>query len=166
MPPSCLVRAVLRKAMGLLLSSMRDIDYVAVERAVRFLEKPSTGQVDLTQGLCLFCEGGNELAVGRLVIQRAGAPVPEAGWPRLDSSIEMDLALPGSIDLPAGWRISGEWVNLERPPDFRQSGSAWEAWLDAAALPDRITVRTSRPGDRFQPLGMRGHSMKLSDLGQ
>ncbi len=42
--------------------------------------------------------------------------------------------------------------------------SAWEAWLDAETLPVGLCLRRGRPGDRFQPLGMDGHSLKLSDF--
>jgi tRNA(Ile)-lysidine synthase len=39
-----------------------------------------------------------------------------------------------------------------------------QAWLDAQALSFPLIVRTRQPGDRFQPLGMDGHSLKLSDF--
>jgi tRNA(Ile)-lysidine synthase len=38
-----------------------------------------------------------------------------------------------------------------------------EALFDAAVLPEALTVRNFRAGDRFQPLGMRGHK-KVKDL--
>ena len=46
-------------------------------------------------------------------------------------------------------------------------GNEWTACLDRRALgagnTDELTVRTWRPGDRIQPLGMRGQK-KLQDL--
>jgi tRNA(Ile)-lysidine synthase len=38
-----------------------------------------------------------------------------------------------------------------------------EAVFDSSALPQPLTVRNFRNGDRFQPLGMRGHK-KVKDL--
>jgi tRNA(Ile)-lysidine synthase len=38
-----------------------------------------------------------------------------------------------------------------------------EAIFDLARLPETLTVRNFHPGDRFQPLGMRGHK-KVKDL--
>jgi tRNA(Ile)-lysidine synthase len=38
-----------------------------------------------------------------------------------------------------------------------------EAIFDLAHLPETLTVRNFRPGDRFQPLGMQGHK-KVKDL--
>lgn len=44
------------------------------------------------------------------------------------------------------------------PPDL-----VWSAWLDRTALGGRLLVRTRRPGDRFQPLGM-SQAKKLQDI--
>jgi tRNA(Ile)-lysidine synthase len=41
--------------------------------------------------------------------------------------------------------------------------SLFAAVFDMAALPEKLTVRNFRPGDRFQPLGLAGHK-KLKDL--
>ena len=46
--------------------------------------------------------------------------------------------------------------------DKAQLGGAQVA-LDADRLGARVQVRSLRPGDRFQPLGMEGHK-KLSDF--
>jgi tRNA(Ile)-lysidine synthase len=45
-----------------------------------------------------------------------------------------------------------------------KNGDPFQVWLDAKQLPERIEVRARRPGDRFEPIGMDGHSMKLSDF--
>jgi tRNA(Ile)-lysidine synthase len=51
------------------------------------------------------------------------------------------------------------------PPDSRPGAptSLMEGLFDAALLPDHLTVRNFRSGDRFQPLGMAGHK-KVKDL--
>ena len=36
--------------------------------------------------------------------------------------------------------------------------------VDAERLPADLTLRGRRPGDRFQPLGLGGHSLKLADF--
>ena len=41
---------------------------------------------------------------------------------------------------------------------------SFQVWFDASRLPGQIEVRARRPGDRFEPIGMDGHSMKLSDF--
>ena len=40
----------------------------------------------------------------------------------------------------------------------------YQAWFDAARLPSPLIVRQRQPGDRIQPVGMGGKSVKLSDL--
>jgi len=39
-----------------------------------------------------------------------------------------------------------------------------QAWVDADTVGSPLYVRARRPGDRFAPLGMDGHTMKLSDF--
>jgi tRNA(Ile)-lysidine synthase len=45
----------------------------------------------------------------------------------------------------------------------RLPGDLMEAVFDAATVPESLSVRNFRPGDRFQPLGMSGHK-KVKDL--
>ena len=49
------------------------------------------------------------------------------------------------------------------PALFRLPGDLMEAAFDLAALPESLTVRNFRHGDRFQPLGMSGHK-KVKEL--
>ena len=53
-----------------------------------------------------------------------------------------------------------------RPPSpaaQSASGFTWSAWLDQESLQGEVTLRTRRPGDRFQPLGM-SREKKLQDF--
>ena len=38
------------------------------------------------------------------------------------------------------------------------------AWLDADPISRDLILRKRKPGDRFQPMGMDGHSKKLADF--
>jgi tRNA(Ile)-lysidine synthase len=72
------------------------------------------------------------------------------------------LLLPGSVlDLPSGWRIRAALepvgATWQRPTNL------FEAVADADAVTGPLVVRTARPGDRIQPLGLRGHR-KLQDV--
>jgi tRNA(Ile)-lysidine synthetase-like protein len=57
-----------------------------------------------------------------------------------------------------------------RAPESRAFGGVggregrWEAWLDAEAVGARLVLRPRQPGDRFQPRGLGGHSMKLNEF--
>jgi tRNA(Ile)-lysidine synthase len=69
-------------------------------------------------------------------------PLPGSGW-------LLRMALLARADLPAGWRANAD---------------PWQAFLDAGAVGQRLWLRSRRPGDRFQPQGMGGHSVKLADF--
>jgi len=86
----------------------------------------------------------------------------------LSTGREAHWALPdGQVELPVpGWTAFGPWrlraglidVEGEAPP-----AEPLVAWLDAEAAGGRLVVRRRRPGDRFQPLGMRSPK-KLQDF--
>jgi tRNA(Ile)-lysidine synthase len=156
-----LQRGLLRKAVAGLQNGAgdapRDVDYEAIERAARFARSPGDGQVDLALGLRLVAEGE------RLLVTRSALPW-DARWPRLETA-ELHLAFPGETALSSGWQMAAEWVEQAGFPVFPTAdASPWEAWLDASSLPGEVCLRRAQPGDRFQPLGMEGHSLKLSDF--
>ena len=74
--------------------------------------------------------------------------------------------VPGSVvALESGWRISAELAELvaEHRKIRQWPGDLLEAAVDAASVPAPLIVRSTRPGDRVRPLGMRG-SRKLQDI--
>ena len=65
--------------------------------------------------------------------------------------------------MESGWdlEISQEKNNeIER---ILNNPDPWTAFCDADSLPFPLEVRTWKSGDRFEPLGMEGHWVKLSD---
>ena len=124
---------------------------------MNFVRAPGSGQVDLVRGLRLFAERG------RLVIAGPQPPDPLPTWPQLGAE-ELLLPIPGALDLGAGWRITAGRVSVEEFSRCTSENQPWQAWLDKAALSGDLRLRCPRPGDRFEPLGMHGHSMKLSDF--
>jgi len=155
-----LQRGVLREAITCLRPNLRDIDFSAVERAVDWVSQPpQTGQVDLVSGLNLYFE--NE----RLFVMEAGARLAEDDWPQVVGEKEESLGAPGELSLENGWTLTCEVANFEGWEGLSSlKGNPYHAWLDAAALSLPLQVRTARSGERFEPLGMGGHSMKLSDF--
>ena len=80
-------------------------------------------------------------------------------WPQLNG--ELVIAVGQTILLGNGWELH---ARLDEVPGTAIGASRWEGWLDADQIPGPLMVRCARPGDRFQPLGMEGHSIKLSDF--
>jgi tRNA(Ile)-lysidine synthase len=71
--------------------------------------------------------------------------------------------VPGEFPLGTGWSLRAELSQRAAGP-VEPSESAWEAWLDADVCGQVLLIRRPRAGDRFQPLGMDGHTTKLSDF--
>jgi len=70
-----------------------------------------------------------------------------------DSSYAIQISGPGSYPLPDDSSILVEEV---APPVEPKGESPDRAWFDLDQVPYPWTVRTFRPGDRMQPLGMEG----------
>lgn len=155
-----LIRAVLRKAITILLPALRDVDFNTVERVEHLLANSTPGMVDLVQGLRVFIEEDT------LVIHKTGITLLNPFWPQVGFIDPVRLEIPGLIDLPSDWCLTSHWVDWGDLPDVEASKrfSPWEAWLDSAHIPGQLFLRRPNPGDRFQPYGMDGHSVKLSDF--
>lgn len=82
---------------------------------------------------------------------------------RQEQPVEYNYTLPrdGELLIPeAGMKVQSSRNSLLA--DARPENNL-EAFFDAAVLPEALTVRNFRAGDRFQPLGMQGHK-KVKDL--
>jgi tRNA(Ile)-lysidine synthase len=76
------------------------------------------------------------------------------------------VTAPGTTPLPGSdWRLVAELVDrAELPAGWAANPDPWQAFLDAGPAGQALALRTRRPGDRFQPLGMAGHGVKLADF--
>ncbi len=133
-----------------------------VERADAWLENPRPGPVDWFAGLYLAWEPPQ-----RLVVARWEADLPTSLWPQVPFQDRVyPLPLGGQVYLEHGWRLDASMplpASILLETDLRRT-PPYEAWLDADTIPQGLAVRARRPGDRFRPLGMGGHSMKVSDF--
>jgi tRNA(Ile)-lysidine synthase len=163
--PLGLKRRLLRRAIECLRPGLRDIDFPTVERLLRFLDKPAlSGQSDLAAGLRM------QMEAGRLWLAAWEADLPGTDWPQVPhgAPLWLDVALekPAEIALEAGWRLQVEIleVSRERLIQARSNRDPYQSWLDRDKLTLPLQVRTRLPGERFSPLGMDGHSLKISDF--
>jgi tRNA(Ile)-lysidine synthase len=159
--PPALQRRLARRAIACLRPGLRDIDYDAIQRMLDFLDAPERhGPIDLIAGLRL------ERAGGRLWLATWEADLPGGAWPQVKSEQELLLQVPGEVGLPNDWRLSAEALpaNPALYEQVRQNTDSYQAWLDLDRLALPLSVRARRPGERMCPLGMQGHSLKLSDL--
>jgi len=159
--PLGLKRHILRRGINHLRPGLRDVDFNTITRAIGFLDTPPrSGQIDLISGLRLLIEDD------RLYIKYQESALPSSNWPQLDRDVELLLNVPDVIKLNQGWRVSAELaadgqLNLKKAIT---NDDPFQAWVDSNCLQLPLLIRTRRPGDRIQPLGMAAGSLKVSDL--
>ncbi|MFQ3566437.1 MAG: tRNA lysidine(34) synthetase TilS [Aggregatilineales bacterium] len=90
-----------------------------------------------------------------LVIERvtASSPPADEAYPLLTTGEEVVLVPPGTAVFGAGWRLHCEH---ERP---QQISSALNLTIPSGAA---LRLRGRRSGDRFKPIGLQGHTQKIS----
>ena len=146
-------RALLRKAAGHLLGGLRNVDYGPIQAAARFSRTAAPGRsAQVMAGLSLVISADRVcLLVDSKRLEHASADLPHVE--------------PGG-GLSSGWRLQTNAVQAaEWPKDHvAANGSRWTVFVDGDRLGPNVMVRARRLGDRFAPLGMGGHHMKLSDF--
>ena len=164
--PIAIQRRLVRKGIGLLRPGLRDINFEAIERALAFVHSPTTSkQILLGASLNMYFEEG------AIWLTSQEADLPNINWPQIPAGETYQITLPGSLELPGGWILRGEIIKeqeLDGPFDGDRWPSAgadpYQAWMDADRIRAPLLVRARHSGDRFQPLGMGAHSLKLTDF--
>ena len=153
-----LLNGIIRKAVGLLQSDLRDLDFNTVARAVDYVyTSTARGTVDLVSGIYMLKEKE------RLFIARQGAVLDFGGSPYLPPGEEYMLDVPARLSLNGDWFLESEWVIVANPTDVDRN-DPFQAWLSDDAIELPLQIRTRQRGDHFYPLGMGGQSLKLSDF--
>jgi tRNA(Ile)-lysidine synthase len=158
--PLSIQKRLVRKVISLLRPGLRDITYDMIDKVLSYINEPvKSGKSDLANGLCLLREGE------KLWVANWMGNIPTNDWPQMVENTLL-LMVPGSIDLPGGWHIIAEPVNniQEAARLSKENLDPGLAWIDLPNQHPVLTVRSFLPGDRFHPLGMDNHSMKLSDF--
>jgi tRNA(Ile)-lysidine synthase len=176
--PLALQRATLRRAIQQLRPQLQDIDFVHIKQAVEIGINGSTGaKVTLPQNTHLVV--GYETL--RLYIDENVSTLPD--WALLWQDEPISIKVPGKTCLsqrktamiPATGQCPDTTAHhckqylkahlCEGELDTILSNTdRWTAYLDADQLGPKVSLRQRRPGDRFQPLGMGGKSMEVTDF--
>jgi tRNA(Ile)-lysidine synthase len=161
--PLGLQRNLIRRAIERIHTDNLDLGFVALERAGHFINTATQhhARLDLAGDLHLLHEG-------MLIYVVAGdATLPVERWPQMpDDSSTISLKIPGSIALSGGWKLNCERWNIASlaMEQARTNDDPFHVWLDAKGISDALELRVRQEGDRFEPLGMNGHMMKISDF--
>ena len=144
-----LLRGLLRNGVAKLRGMVRDVDFAPLDAAARYSRSAEPGRsCDVPGGLRL------SILPDRVVLAEPAAVASAHPGPRLNASGQ----------LSGGWRFdinrleAGQWSW-----DDVVAAETWVVFVDAARVTIPLTLRLRRPGERFQPLGLGGHSAKLSD---
>ncbi len=156
-----LQRYLFRRAMERIQPS-GDVSYAALDRMTSFLsDARQNGILPLSGGLRLLRESGQIYVAG------VDATLPFERWPQQPASADsIPIPIPSQLELPGGWRFTCELWNIPAlaREQMQENEDPYQAWLDADALNGELVLRVRRDGDRFEPLGLDGHSQKLSDF--
>jgi tRNA(Ile)-lysidine synthase len=158
--PLSVQRHIIRRAIAELRPGLRDIGFNAIEMSLKTLQSSKPyGEIDLISGLKLVHEPG------RIWIADWETEIPTGDWPQMAEEPSC-LDIGGNVELRAGWQLSAERGPTKiKARDLSWEGmDAYQVWVDQGQLNLPLIVRTRKEGDRLQPYGMEGHSLKVSDL--
>ncbi len=137
--PPALKRYLLRAAVEKLLGSAKDVEMRHIEEMMSLTTKPAGKKLSLPGGLTFAIEYERYLLT---LDMSTLSPLPQLKG-------EFPLNIPGETLFP-GWRVEVAIVERGEMSDEDD----FTAHLDLAKSGDRLTVRTRKRGDRFQPLGL------------
>ena len=158
--PVSVQRHILRRGISILRPGLRDIGFHAVEMGLHYIQSSKPyGEIDLISGLKLLTEPG------RIWIADWEAEIPTDEWPQVEDD-QITLEIGGKVNLQVGWQLTAEEVPkndfIERKP--WENLDASQVWVDYNRIQLPLLIRARKEGDRLQPIGMHGHSIKLSDF--
>ena len=76
-----------------------------------------------------------------------------------------EVAIPGFTPINQNWYLKSSVLPIDEVMEiFKKNENNYFAYLDAELAEEKIFMRKWQTGDRYAPLGLSGHSMKLSDF--
>lgn len=153
-----LQRRLIRRGIKEIIKNLKDIDYDIVDRICMYAYREGSGrEVDVGQGLKVLKEEQ------RLFIARRASSLPTYFWPQIHTGVA--IPIPGEIQLGPKWKLEVKRVEgvQQEMITVANNKDPKIAYLDPREEIKHLIIRNRKPGDRFQPLGMGGRSMKISD---
>jgi tRNA(Ile)-lysidine synthase len=160
LPPS-IQRYLLRNAIASFLPGLHDVDFDCIERGLKFLaEGRSDSQADLMAGICIFREEN------LIWLASSWGDLPLTRYPAIAPGGEFILTIPSTVSLNDGWQLQARVAPdlMSAIQDSQENQDPYQAWMDSGKIASPLRVCCRAAGDRIQPIGMDGHSIKISDL--
>jgi len=175
--PPALKRHLLRASIEKLIGNLKDIETRHIEEIMATLDKPAGKRISLPEGLTFLVEY-NKYLLGSDPAALSPFPILEAkfalkipgetqlpGWCIEATIIDREQAAKKDEDLtPSRGSVKGRspFTNYSSPSPLKERGiqgvrlidNDFIAYFDLDKAGNKLTVRTRKLGDRFQPLGM------------
>lgn len=158
--PIALQRSLLRRGVGIIRHSLRDLSYLQLESALNVLNNGTTGkQAALSEGLILT------LSYEQAILS-TGKIIPTSGcWLRLTIGQPITISLDGVFENPLdGWRLTTRLTPRCALAACETNDDRHSAYFAAEAMDAPLSLGTRKRGEHLFPLGMFGHRQKLHDL--
>jgi tRNA(Ile)-lysidine synthase len=138
-------------------------DTASLERACAFIRQPPKSKHSVWYG------GLNlHLRAGKLWITReVDLTTKELGLlPQLAGNKPLQVNLPGRTVVAENCFLEAEFLNeIQSARSFaEQNTDPFKAWIDLESVQANMSIRKRQVGDFILPLGMDGHTIKVSDL--
>jgi len=159
--PRGLQRRLLKRALEKIAPG-EEAAFAAIERAASFLD-----QAQASGGLSLPGQARLLREADRVYVAARAAVLPFERWPQLPAGTDfIAMPLPGAVSLAGGWRLTAErWgIPMLAREQMQANADPLQVWIDAGRADGDLSARVRRDGDRFAPLGIGGHTQKLSDF--
>lgn len=155
--PLAIQRGLIRRAILALRQDLRDLGFEHIERGVKYILAPDRPTSQPLIGDLLIYDYDED------VLLAAVEPLPALpDFPQMSAG-ESKLSVPGEVQLEYGWKILSAEIENDLAEVTRAKADGWDVVIDKSSLSTPLSLRTRRPGDRMQPLGMQGR-IKISDL--
>lgn len=160
--PLSIQRYLLRMAIAYHLPGLQDVGFDCIERGLMLLAGDKlNSQTDLIAGLRLIKERE------KFWVATWQADLPGGDYPSLTSGEkQIIIMVPSTLRLNNGWQLKVEEIADSKVAIVQSDANLdpFQAWMDVSKLEQPLVARSRKPGDQFKPLGLNGHSMKISDL--
>ena len=159
--PTAIQRYVLRRAISHLIPGLRDVDFRSIERGrMLVVGEKRNSQSDLIAGLRLIKEGE------QFVIASKQDEFLAEDSPAILSDDKLIFTNQAVLTLNQDWQLKIEEVLNVKVSNILETADMdpFQAYLDMDALEMPLYARKRHPGDQIKPLGLNGHSIKISDL--
>lgn len=158
--PLGIQRRIFRKALQQLRPGIRNINFNAVDRAINFVHQPTNSkQIDFLGGLRCVLDREKLWILGRHIQIPTEDQLQWTGG-------DITLKIPGVQHLNNGWELKIDNINMDKNVFKKAIGNLdpYTAWLNADNITLPIKMGNINLGDRMEPLGLNGNSIKISDL--